>query len=59
MKKSFRSSLIIFAAICVVGFAVFNILGERLHQVEIKPVPPWMVATVCPAAAGNRRDALH
>ncbi len=43
MKKKFRTSLIIFAALCVVGFAAFNILGERLHQVEIKPVPPWMI----------------
>jgi Na+/H+ antiporter NhaD/arsenite permease-like protein len=43
MKKSFRSSLIVFAAICVVGFVVFNMLGEELHKVEIKPVPTWMV----------------
>jgi len=43
MKKSLRSSLIIFAALCVVGFTVFNILGEELHQVVIKPVSPWMI----------------
>ncbi len=43
MKKSFRGSLIIFAAICVVGFTIFNFLGEELDRVEIKAVPPWMV----------------
>jgi len=43
MKTSFRSSLIIFAAICLVGFTFFNILGDGLHQVEIKPVSPWWV----------------
>jgi Na+/H+ antiporter NhaD/arsenite permease-like protein len=43
MRKNFRASLIIFAAICVVAFTVFNILGEQLEQVEIKPVSPWLI----------------
>ncbi|MFB3906584.1 MAG: sodium:proton antiporter [Acidobacteriota bacterium] len=43
MKKSLRSSLIVFAAICVAAFTVFNTLGEQLHQVEIKPVSSWLV----------------
>jgi len=43
MRKSFRSSLIIFAVVCLVGFTFFNLLGEGLHEVDIKPVSPWLI----------------
>ncbi|HXK61780.1 MAG TPA: sodium:proton antiporter, partial [Acidobacteriota bacterium] len=43
MSRSFRRSLIVFITLCLVGFTVFNILGDSLHDVAIKPVSPWWV----------------
>ncbi|RPI29269.1 MAG: sodium:proton antiporter [Acidobacteria bacterium] len=43
MRRGFRTSLIAFVALCLVAFTVFNILGEKLHEVDIKPVSPWWI----------------